>query len=123
MVHLAHLSNCDNVYCITTRFGIHASSTFLRLLVGFMQQFERKIDAQGNLYLETDLPGHTLMRAPLLNKGTAFTLDERREFGLLGTFPPHVTTLAEQLEQSYASFTNFHTDLDKHLYLRVLQDR
>lgn len=88
-----------------------------------MQQFERKIDEQGNLYLETDLPGHTLMRAPLLNKGTAFTLDERREFGLLGTFPPHVTTLAEQLEQSYASFKNFHTDLDKHLYLRVLQDR
>jgi len=88
-----------------------------------MQQFERKIDEQGNLYLETDLPGHTLMRAPLLNKGTAFTLDERREFGLLGTFPPHVTTLTEQLEQSYASFKNFHTDLDKHLYLRVLQDR
>jgi malate dehydrogenase (oxaloacetate-decarboxylating) len=88
-----------------------------------MQQFERKLDEHGNAYLETDLLGHSLMRMPLLNKGTAFTLEERREFGLLGTFPPHVTTLGEQLQQSYASFKNFQTDLEKHLYLRALQDR
>jgi len=88
-----------------------------------MKHYERRIDDTGNAYLETDLPGQTLMRLPLLNKGTAFSLEERKEFGLLGTFPPHVVTLAEQLQQSYASFKNFHTDLDKHLYLRVLQDR
>ena len=88
-----------------------------------MKQYEQKIDASGNTYLETDLPGHMLTRLPLLNKGTAFTAEERREFGLSGTFPPHITTLSEQLEQSYASFKNFKTGLDKHLYLRVLQDR
>jgi malate dehydrogenase (oxaloacetate-decarboxylating) len=88
-----------------------------------MTQYEQKIDASGNAYLETDLPGHMLTRLPLLNKGTAFTAEERREFGLSGTFPPHITTLSEQLEQSYASFKNFKTGLDKHLYLRVLQDR
>ena len=88
-----------------------------------MKQYERKVDNNGNAYLETDLPGHMLTRLPLLNKGTAFTADERREFGLSGTFPPHITTLSEQLEQSYASFKNFKTGLDKHLYLRVLQDR
>jgi malate dehydrogenase (oxaloacetate-decarboxylating) len=88
-----------------------------------MKQYERKVDDSGNAYLETDLPGHMLTRLPLLNKGTAFTADERREFGLSGMFPPHITTLSEQLEQSYASFKNFKTGLDKHLYLRVLQDR
>ncbi|MGE0683882.1 MAG: NAD-dependent malic enzyme [Candidatus Binatia bacterium] len=88
-----------------------------------MQRFERKIDESGNAYLETDLPGLSLMRMPLLNKGTAFTVEERREFGLLGTFPPHVTTLEDQLQQSYASFKNFPTDIEKHLYLRALQDR
>ena len=88
-----------------------------------MKHYERRIDDNGNAYLETDLPGQTLMRLPLLNKGTAFSPEERREFGLLGTFPPHVVTLAEQLQQSYSSFKSFHTDLDKHLYLRVLQDR
>jgi malate dehydrogenase (oxaloacetate-decarboxylating) len=88
-----------------------------------MKQYEQKIDQSGNAYLETDLPGHMLTRLPLLNKGTAFTAEERREFGLAGTFPPHITTLSEQLEQSYASFKNFKTGLDKHLYLRVLQDR
>ena len=88
-----------------------------------MKQYERKIDGNGKAYWETDLPGQTLMRLPLLNKGTAFSIEERKEFGLLGTFPPHVVTLAEQLQQSYSSFKGFQTDLDKHLYLRVLQDR
>lgn len=88
-----------------------------------MKQYEQKIDQSGNAYLETDLPGHMLTRSPLLNKGTAFTAEERREFGLSGSFPPHITTLAEQLQQSYASFSAFQNGLDKHLYLRVLQDR
>mgnify|MGYP001338129034 CR=1 FL=1 len=88
-----------------------------------MKQYEHKIDQSGNPYLETDLPGPTLIRSPLLNKGTAFTPEERRDFGLSGSFPPHVSTLEEQLQQSYASFSAFQTGLDKHLYLRVLQDR
>jgi len=88
-----------------------------------MKQYEQKFDQSGNAYLETDLSGQMLTRLPLLNKGTAFTAEERREFGLSGSFPPHITTLAEQLQQSYASFSAFKGDLDKHLYLRVLQDR
>ncbi len=88
-----------------------------------MQQFERKIDENGNVYVETDVPGHLLTRFPLLNKGTAFSLAERRALGLLGMFPPQVTTLAEQVQQSYVNFTRCQTDLDKHCYLRALQDR
>lgn len=69
------------------------------------------------------MPSHLLTRFPLLNKGTAFSLAERRAFGLLGMFPPQVTTLAEQVQQSYVNFTHCQTDLDKHCYLRALQDR
>lgn len=88
-----------------------------------MKQYEKKTDAGGKPYLETDLPGLMLTRLPLLNKGTAFTLDERRAFGLLGLFPTHVSSLDEQLERAYDNFRSFTTDLDKHVFLRVLQDR
>ena len=88
-----------------------------------MQQYVRKVDASGHAYVETDLSGYMLTRSPLLNKGTAFTIEERKELGLLGTLPPHVTPLAEQVQQSYANFSNFQTPLDKHIFLRMLQDR
>jgi len=87
-----------------------------------MEQFIRKIDEQGQAYLETSLMGHALALNPFLNKGTAFTLEERREFGLAGMFPTHVATLAEQVERSYAEFHTCPTNLDKYIYLRALQD-
>jgi malate dehydrogenase (oxaloacetate-decarboxylating) len=88
-----------------------------------MQTYERKVDSEGQPYLETDASGHMLSRSPLLNKGTAFTAEERRDFGLTGWLPPHVTSLAEQVEQSYKNFSSFQSPLDKHVFLRVLQDR
>ncbi len=88
-----------------------------------MRQYEKKQDANGQSVLETDLPGVTLTRLPLLNKSTAFTLEERREFGLLGMFPSHVSTLEEQLERAYGHFRGLANDLDRHIYLRALQDR
>ncbi len=47
-----------------------------------MKQYERKQDANGQAYLETQLPGLMLTRLPLLNKGTGFTQEERQAFGL-----------------------------------------
>ena len=88
-----------------------------------MRQYEKKQDANGQYYLETDLPGMVLTRLPLLNKSTAFTLEERREFGILGVFPTHVSTLDEQVERAYVHFRGLATDLDRHIYLRALQDR
>ncbi|MEJ2357340.1 MAG: NAD-dependent malic enzyme [Deinococcales bacterium] len=79
-----------------------------------MKQYERLTDEHGNPYLATDLPGLILTRLPLLNKSTAFTPEERKALGLEGLYPPHVSTLNEQ---------RFTTNLDKHIYLRVLQDR
>jgi len=88
-----------------------------------MKQYEKKRDANGYPYLETSLSGLQLTRLPLLNKSTSFTLEERREFGLMGVFPTHVSTLEEQLERSYANFRAFRDDLEKHVFLRALQDR
>lgn len=88
-----------------------------------MKQFERRVDENGQPYLATSLPGFMLMRLPLLNKSTAFTREERREFGLEGLLPPHVATLEEQLERTYGNYQRATTNIDKHVYLRGLQDR
>lgn len=59
---------------------------------------------------------------PLLNKGTAFTEAERRQFGLLGLLPPHVETLDEQVARAYEAFGTKTSDIERHIFLRVLQD-
>ncbi|QDU52817.1 NAD-dependent malic enzyme [Gimesia panareensis] len=66
--------------------------------------------------------GHLLIEDPLLNKGTAFSEEERSEFGLMGLLPPHIDTLEEQTERSYEAFCDFQNDIDKHIFLRQLQD-
>ncbi len=88
-----------------------------------MKQYDYKIDQNGNPYLETDLPGLMLTRLPLLNKSTAFSLEERQAFGLSGIFPPHISTLKQQVGRAYSNFSRFQNDLDRHIFLRVLQDR
>ena len=59
----------------------------------------------------------------LTTKGTAFTVEERRRLGLLGLLPTVVKTLAEQVEHVWHEFSTRRDDLDKHIYLRALQDR
>ncbi len=70
----------------------------------------------------TTLTGNTLLENPLLNKGTAFSEAERIELGLLGLLPPHIESLDDQTERAYQAFLIFETDLEKHIYLRALQD-
>jgi malate dehydrogenase (oxaloacetate-decarboxylating) len=59
----------------------------------------------------------------LTTKGTAFTADERHSLGLLGLLPTAVKTLAEQVDHCWHEFSTRRDDLDKHIYLRALQDR
>jgi malate dehydrogenase (oxaloacetate-decarboxylating) len=59
----------------------------------------------------------------LTTKGTAFSVAERRRYGLLGLLPTVVKTLEEQAEHCWHEFSTRHDDLDKHIYLRALQDR
>ncbi|HEX2864153.1 MAG TPA: NAD-dependent malic enzyme, partial [Deinococcales bacterium] len=73
--------------------------------------------------LPVALRGRALLHDPLLNKSSAFPADERQAFGLEGLLPPHVATLEIQLERVYEGYGRQTTPLDRHLYLRALQDR
>ncbi len=77
----------------------------------------------GETILETALTGELLLENPLLNKGSAFTADERRELGLLGLLPPHVATMEEQLARTYENYSRKETDLERYIFLASLQDR
>jgi malate dehydrogenase (oxaloacetate-decarboxylating) len=57
-----------------------------------------------------------------LNKGTAFTERERSELGLHGLLPPHIETLDEQVVRAYEAYQRKDDDLERHIYLRSLQD-
>ena len=60
---------------------------------------------------------HNILNDPFLNKGTAFTMEERKKFGLIGLLPPHIQTLKEQAEQTYAQMQTKANNLEKRLFL------
>ena len=66
--------------------------------------------------------GHALLDTSLLNKGSAFSVDERKSFNLTGLLPPLIETIEEQVERSYCQYSAFNTALEKHIYLRRMQD-
>ncbi|MCX4702692.1 NAD-dependent malic enzyme [Streptomyces sp. NBC_01373] len=66
--------------------------------------------------------GATLLADPLLNKGTAFSPRERAALGLDGLLPPAVETLEEQVTRAYEAFHGYDKPLNRHIYLRQLQD-
>jgi malate dehydrogenase (oxaloacetate-decarboxylating) len=66
--------------------------------------------------------GHALLDNPRRTKGTAYTEEERASLGLLGLLPPQVETLEQQAARAYEAFCTRASDLDKHIYLRALQD-
>ncbi|KXT77010.1 malolactic enzyme [Streptococcus sp. DD12] len=63
------------------------------------------------------MSGRAILNNPLLNKGTAFTEEERKELGLVGLLPPYVQTLEEQAAQTYAHMQAKANDLEKRLFL------
>jgi malate dehydrogenase (oxaloacetate-decarboxylating) len=65
---------------------------------------------------------HTLLELPLLNKGAAFTTHERNTFNLHGLIPHVVETIEEQSQRSYQQYCAFNDDINKHIYLRNIQD-
>ena len=67
--------------------------------------------------------GEARLSDALTTKGTAFTRAERRKFGLVGLLPTAEKTLEQQAEHCWHEFSTRRDDLDKHIYLRALQDR
>lgn len=77
-------------------------------------------DNKRPLYLP--FAGPAILEAPLINKGSAFTEEERIFFNLEGLVPYVIETIEEQASRAYDQFKNFSNDLDKHIYLRNIQD-
>ncbi|MCD1599456.1 MULTISPECIES: NAD-dependent malic enzyme [Rheinheimera] len=72
--------------------------------------------------LYTAYSGSALLETPLLNKGSAFTVEERQAFNLAGLLPPRYETIEEQVSRAYMQYKSFDTAINKHIYLRVIQD-
>ncbi len=66
--------------------------------------------------------GPSLLETPLLNKGSAFSKEERSSFNLTGLLPPRFESIDEQAERAYRQFSSFKTNLNKHIYLRAIHD-
>ena len=73
-------------------------------------------------YLYIPHAGPNLIETPLLNKGSAFTERERKAFNLLGLLPPRYESIDEQVTRAYKQYKSFSSPLNKHIYLRAIQD-
>jgi malic enzyme len=89
-----------------------------------VKRFEVCVDPEtGERYLAVSERGDRLKDDPLLNKGTCFTLDERRRLGLLGLLPPAVQGFEEQASRAYGNYLQAGDDVGRYLFLAGLQDR
>jgi len=71
----------------------------------------------------TPLRGADLFSSAMFNKGTAFTAEEREAFRLHGLLPPQVMRLEDQVQRNHAVYQDCTTDLERHMFLRAVQDR
>ncbi len=91
-------------------------------VAGTAELLDRASDKQGSLTLPAEMFGYRLLADPRLNKGTAFTEDERTAFLLHGLLPPTVVSIDDQVNRRLHAFREFHTDLERYAFLRDLQD-
>ncbi|WP_445429146.1 NAD-dependent malic enzyme [Bacillus atrophaeus] len=84
-----------------------------------MNQFQ--VTKEGEI--KTTLRGLEILSVPFLNKGVAFTEEERKELGLKGFLPPKVLTIEEQAKRAYEQFVSQPDELSKNVYLTSLHDR
>jgi malate dehydrogenase (oxaloacetate-decarboxylating) len=82
-----------------------------------------KHSPNGNSCCETKARGLAVLNSPLLNKGTAFTAEERKALGLTGLLPPDISTLESQVKRAYMQYERLPDALGKNVYLTALHDR
>lgn len=87
-----------------------------------MQSHDLKANENGKPYVAVKLRSYELLQNPKLNKGSAFTKEERIALRLCGRLPNCVETLEQQVKRSYAQFKEKSTDLQKNIYLNSLHD-
>jgi len=83
---------------------------------------EQVLAALKSPYVETSRSGYPLLNTPLLNKGTAFTEEERDVFDLHGLLPPMVSTLDQQVARRLQAMRQLPNDFERYIFLRGLQD-
>ncbi|MBI4866669.1 MAG: NAD-dependent malic enzyme [Candidatus Wallbacteria bacterium] len=89
-----------------------------------MNEFRIQTDSRTHQrYMAVSAKGVHLKEHPILNKGSAFTDDERENLGLLGVLPPKVSTMEEQLARVREHYQQKGTNLERFVYLAALQDR
>jgi malate dehydrogenase (oxaloacetate-decarboxylating) len=79
-------------------------------------------DSVGNKYIGVDIFGYDLIVNSILNKGRSFSIEEKESLKLLGLVPPGILTLEEEVEKTYHILKQKADDLDRHIYLRSIQD-
>ncbi len=84
---------------------------------------QTKADTEQEKTFPVTKRGKELINDPLLNKGTCFTLEERKQLGLTGLLPPRVFTLEEQLLRLRENYNHLTTDLDKYVFIEAVHDR
>jgi malate dehydrogenase (oxaloacetate-decarboxylating) len=72
---------------------------------------------------ETKARGLAVLNSPLLNKGTAFTAEERKSLGLTGLLPPDISSLETQVKRAYVQYERLPDALSKNIYLTAVHDR
>jgi malate dehydrogenase (oxaloacetate-decarboxylating) len=85
--------------------------------------FDVRTDERGQEYIASSVDGIALLRFVLLNKGTAFTAEERAALNLDGLLPPAINTLEQQLDRVYRGYEREVSPLAKYQFLRALQER
>lgn len=88
-----------------------------------MQKREVEFDENGKPFISVKLRGYQLLQDPKLNKGSAFTPEERMALQLNGRLPNRVETLSEQVKRCYIQFSEKSTDLQKNIYLNAFHQR
>lgn len=88
-----------------------------------MSPYKMSKDKQGNDFMLVSVKGLSLLANPILNKGSAFSREERDKFELAGFLPPYISNMEEQLLRVKENYRREKSPIAKYIYLRALQDR
>src|SRR5271154_7074495 len=94
----------------------------LRAIPSLAPFTRRRADGDNGCY-KTKSHGLAVLNSPLLNKGTAFTAQERKALGLTGLLPPEISTLEVQVKSAYTQYGRLMDALSKNIFLTALHDR
>src|ERR1035438_4227712 len=83
----------------------------------------RKRQSNGTGSYATKKRGMAVLTTPLLNKGSAFTMEERETLGLNGLLPPIIGTLESQVASAFVQYQRLPDALGKNIYMTALHDR